>query len=779
MQRLREKETKERRRQKMRHVKMNNKMGKKLVGLFLLVILALICLALNITRINIRDGEQYKRTVLNQTQQQYETRTIPFKRGDIRDRNGTILATSERVYNLILDCKVVNSEKTVTEKQDDQIIEKQVKESLEPTVAALVKLYDLDEQELRGLLNDEATRDSQYVVLLENLSLSEKQKFEDYTDLESDENENLPEGVQEERKKIQGVWFEEDYLRVYPMNSLACDLIGFSDAENNASYGIEGYYSDILNGTNGRQFGFFNDDAAVEQTIIDPVAGRDVISTIDVNVQQIIRSAMEKFIDKYSGGPNGEAAAENIGIIVMDPDTGEILGMDSSDWYDLNQPRLYTTEEFKAMTDEEYAKVRNELGEMWKNYCISDSFEPGSTFKPVTVAAAMETDVTDNKETYYCDGLEQILNATLHCVIYPDEHGELNLEGALKVSCNDVMMQVAKQLGAASLLKYQELFNFGMRTGIDLPGENAGVLHTEESMGEVELATTSYGQGFTCTMVQEAAAFSAIVNGGYYYKPHVVSAVTDSSGAVAETVDASVERQVVSSGISDQIREWLQEVMEDDGSGSVARVDGYSLAGKTGTAQKVNAATKTYDGNYVVSFIGCAPVEDPEVVVYVVVDTPNVEDQGSSVYAQEIAREIFIELLPYLNIFPDDAEAVEAFITRLRESEAAEKAAAEEAARAAEEAARAAEGAAQAGTEGETGSEQQPAETSSEEQAGQSEGEEVQNTEGQTTEGTGEVQITDETQILDTDIPAPPEEIPDEAVENGENTIYSDGIPNE
>ncbi|MDO4489942.1 MAG: penicillin-binding transpeptidase domain-containing protein [Lachnospiraceae bacterium] len=646
----------------MLEVKINNTMGRKLVGLFSLVILALVGLAIRITWINVNDGKQYERIVLNQNQQQYESRTIPFKRGDIRDRNGTILATSDKVYNLILDCHVVNTE---FKDEDGNIVNSYV----DPTVSTLVELFGLDEGEIRGLLSDEKTMDSPYVVLVENMSIFQKQKFEAYTDTSSEENEGLTDAEKKRRKNIKGVWFEEDYLRVYPMNSLACDIIGFSDSDNQANYGIEGYYCDTLNGTNGRQYGYFNDDADVEQTIIDPVAGKNVISTIDVNIQQIIRSAMEKFIQKYSNGPRGEKAAENIGIIVMDPDTGEILGMDSSQWYDLNNPRLYTKEEFQQMPDEQYEQIKDELPEMWKNFCVSDSFEPGSTFKPITVAAAMEMAAADNRDSYYCDGIEQIKNATLHCIAYPGEHGTMNLESALKVSCNDTLMQVGARLGVAGILKYQELFNFGMKTGIDLPGENSGVLHTEEGMGEVELATTSFGQGFTCTMIQEAAAFSAVVNGGYYYKPHVVSAITDSSGAVTEHVDSVVERQVVSTAVSNQVREWLGEVMEPGGSGETANVPGYSLGGKTGTAQKVDPDTKAYGDDYVVSFIGCAPLEKPEVVVYVVVDTPNAEDQGSSIYAQEITREIFIELLPYLNIFSGDPAATEAYIAQLKAAE--------------------------------------------------------------------------------------------------------------
>lgn len=759
----RARDKKRRRRERMKDIKINNKMGKKLVGLFLIVILALVGLAIRITFINVNDGKSYERIVLNQTQQQYESRIIPFKRGDIKDRNGTILATSDKVYNLILDCKVVNAKTVDSDGNEGNFF-------VEPTVEALVKLFGQDENRIRELLNGENTKDSQYIILEENMSISDKQKFEEYTDRSSDEYQNLPEKEQLKRARIKGIWFEEDYLRVYPMNSLACDLIGFADSENKSSWGIEGYYSDILNGTNGRQFGYFNSDADAEQNIIDPIAGKNVISTIDVNIQQIIRSAMESFAAKYSNGPRGAEPAENIGVVVMNPNTGEILGMDSSNWYDLNNPRLYTKEEFQAMSDEQYSQVTKDLQKMWRNFCVSDSFEPGSTFKPVTVAAAMEMAVANGRDQFYCDGLEVIKNATLHCVIYPDQHEELDLEGALKVSCNDVLMEVGRRLGSSSLLKYQDLFNFGMKTGIDLPGENSGVLHTEDSMGDVELATTSFGQGFTCTMIQEAAAFSSVVNGGYYYKPHVVSSITDSSGAVTEHVEPVVERQVVSAGVSNQIREWLGSVLDRDGSGADAKVPGYSMGGKTGTAQKVNAETKSYDGNYLVSFIGYAPLENPEVVVYVVVDCPNVENQASSVYAQQIAREIFIELLPYMNIFPEDPAATEAFLAQLKAAEETERAAAE-AANAEAEAAQA--------NPAPTATEETPAPEGAEGQPAEGQPAEGQPAEGQPAEGQpAEGQPAEDQPLLDTEIPAPPEGIPDESVINGGNDLFSEGIPN-
>ena len=631
----------------MRRRKISGRMSKKLVGLFLAVILALVGLAVRITYINATEGEQYSRIVLSQAQQQYESRTIAFKRGDIVDRNGTVLATSERVYNLILDCLVVND---VTQDAEGNDVQKYV----EPTVKALVEVLGMDEKDIRSRLESDETKNSQYQVLATNLSIEEKTKFEEYLDVESEENEDLTEDEILERQNVKGVWFEEDYQRVYPLNSLACDLIGFTYSDNEADWGIEGYYSSVLNGTDGRQFGYLNSDADVEQTIIPAQDGNNVVSTIDVNIQQIIRDALETFEAEMAGGPNGDQAAKNVGVVVMDPNSGEILGMDSSGWYDLNNPRdlssFYTQEEIDAMDNEATVEALNAI---WRNFCISDAYEPGSTVKPMTVAAALETASISTSDNFYCDGYQMVANQRIRCSVYPDSHGDQTLEETLAHSCNDAMMQIGADMGADTFLRYQDLFNFGSKTGIDLPGENTGILHTTDSMGEAELATSSFGQGFTCTMVQEAAAFCSVINGGYYYKPHVVSSITDSSGAVVETIDSVVERQVISSSVSDTVREYLGSVLESGGTGTAAKVEGYSMGGKTGTAQKIPRDA----GTYLVSYIGFAPLDDPQVVVYVVVDEANSDNQSNSAYAQSIAKNIFTELLPYMNIFPDEGTA--------------------------------------------------------------------------------------------------------------------------
>ena len=628
--------------------KINIQVSKKLVGLFLVVILALVALTIRITYINISNGADYTRIVLQTNQQQYGNRTIAYKRGDILDRNGNILATSDRVYRLILDCSVVNYEM-----EDDS--GKVTQPYIEPTVNALVEYFGLDADELYDLLESDETKDSRYQVLLTDVSIEEKEAFEDYTDLSDEERTDaMSEEEYDSIYYINGIWFEDSYKRVYPQNSLACDLIGFANSSNEANWGIEGYYSDVLNGTNGRSFGYFNSDSNVEQTIIEPKDGNNVVSTCDVNIQEIIRGAIEDYMTQYANGPNGAAGAENVAVVVMDPDNGEILGMDSTGWYDLNDPRdlsgYVDSETLNNMTEEEQLEA---LNGMWRNYCISDAFEPGSTFKPVTVAAALETDTIQYDSMFTCDGYEEINGQIIRCVVFPDFHGEMNTAGSLINSCNDALMQISYNLGVEGMLRYQSLFNFGSRTGIDLPGENTGILYDEDTMGTIELATTSFGQGFTCTMVQEAAAIASIINGGYYYTPHVVKSITNSDGNLVKAIDGEVQKQTVSREVSDYIRQAMGDVVAV-GTGQAAQVEGYSIGGKTGTAQKVPRS----EGKYLVSFIGFAPVDDPEVLVYVVVDEPNVapEHQGESIYAQEIAKNIFTELLPYMNIYPQSTQ---------------------------------------------------------------------------------------------------------------------------
>ena len=622
--------------------KKNKTLRTKLALLLLIAVLALVCLAVRITQINASSSAEYKRIVLSNIQQQYQSNTIPFKRGDILDRNGTILATSEKVYNLILDCAVVNTQET----DDDGEVTEPYKES---TIKALVKMFDIKESDIRERLESDETKNSRYQIIKKNVTMDEKEAFEEY--LEKEENEDIAD--------VSVVWFEETYMRVYPQGSQACDLIGFANSSNEASWGIEGYYNQVLNGTNGRRFGYFDSDADVQQTIVDAQDGKTVVSTIDLNIQEIVREAIESFSETYKNGPNGTKAAENIAVIVMDPNSGEILAMDSSGWYDLNDPQdltnAYDAKEIAAMTDEQKVEAMNS---MWRNFCVSDAYEPGSTVKPFTVTAALDSSSISQTENFFCDGFQEINGVTIHCASWPEIHENLTAATALAYSCNDALMQIVGKTGASTFLKYLDLFGFGKKTGIDLPGETTGILYTEDNCGDIELATSAFGQGFTCNMIQEIAAFASIINGGSYYKPHVVKTIKDSSGNTVEEIESVVERRTCSKQTSDYIKTGLG-LSTTIGTSIETKIDGYSMGGKTGTAQKLPRS----DNNYLVSFIGFAPLDDPQVLVYVVVDEPNVEEQDNSIYAQFIARRIFTELFPYMGLYPDESTAVETTVS--------------------------------------------------------------------------------------------------------------------
>ena len=616
--------------------KMTGTMKKKLAGLFVLILLAFVFLIIGITIINAKSGDKYTKQVLAQSQQQYDSTTIPYKRGDILDRSGNILATSIKVYNVILDCQVVNSRESFKE----------------PTKQALSEYLGIDEDTVEELLTSEETKDSPYQILKKQISMDEKKNFEKMTEIPADKEEAkaLSEEETTRRNNTQGVWFEEDYERTYPLNELACDVVGFTYSGNTADWGLEGYYNSTLNGTDGRKIGYFNDDASLDQNIIDPVNGNSLVTTLDVNIQSVVDKYIEAFMENLKDGPNTDyRGAKNIGVIVANPKNGEILAMGSNDPYDLNNPRdltaQYSDSEIKAMND---AQTKEALYKMWRNYCITDAYEPGSVVKPITVASALESGSITEEDTFVCDGGEQVADRYINCAVYPDSHGTETVGEAIQNSCNDALMAIGRKMGKETLLSYQDKFNFGTRTGIDLPGEGTGILFSLDNMFDTELATTTFGQGFTCTMIQEIAAISACINGGTYYQPHLVKEIRDQDNNTIKSISGNVLKEVISQEVSADIRKYMGMSVEN-GTSQTAKIPGYSMGGKTGTAEKVPRGNH----KYLVSFVGFAPLDDPEVVIYVVVDEPNVEEQASSTYAQYIAQAILSEIFPYLNIYPD------------------------------------------------------------------------------------------------------------------------------
>ena len=618
------------------------KMKRKLALLFVVIVLLLMGIIVRLVYINRVSGEQYKKRVL--AQQDTKSQTLPYKRGDIYDRNGTVLATSEKVYNLILDPGVLWKNYDEDAKKD----------CVEPTLSALVEYFDLDRSELNTIMQEK--KDSHYVMLKKQLTKSEVQDFE--------------EAMDDKDSRIEGVWLEDTYIRRYPYDSLACNVTGYTVSGNVGQYGIEQQYSDTLNGEDGRTYNYLNEDLEQEKNVRAAVDGDSVMSTIDVTLQEIVEKAINDFQEKYTNNfREGEAGSKTAAAIMMDPNTGEILAMASNRKYDLNQPYdlvangIATQEESDAMTEEERL---DKLNELWRNFCVSDTYEPGSTAKPITVAAALESGVVHDGDTFLCDGRQNVGGHEIWCA-KKIGHGVIDLEGSLKYSCNDALMQIAAKLGEEEYSKYQNLFNLGLRTGIDLPGEartDSLIYYAQDLapsdnlvMGATDLATNSFGQNFNVTMVQLISAFSATINGGYYYQPHVVKKIMDSNGGTVKNVEPILLRRPISSKTSALIRQYLyatmygaQDANGNNATGRAARIAGYAMGGKTGTAEKI-PRDKT---NYLVSFIGFAPADSPQVVLYVVVDEPNAPKQSTSSFAQEIWKNIMKQALPYLNIYPTE-----------------------------------------------------------------------------------------------------------------------------
>ncbi len=631
------------------------RMQTKLFVIVILFTLVFLFLIGRLMYINAKDGKRYEKTVL--AQQSYDSIEIPYRRGDILDRNGTQLATSEKVYNLILEPKNVL--------QSDEV--------KAATVKALTKYFELTEEDINKALEDET---SLYKKMLKKLTYDQVSPFNEFL-------------TTDEAKNVKGVWFEDEYERYYPYGSLACHALGFTVSGNVGQGGIEGYYSEELNGINGREYGYLTEDMNLERTTKEPVNGYNVVSTIDANAQTIVEKKISEFMK--------ETGAKNVSALVMDPNSGEVLAMANSNSYDLNNPyedsaiqylfeeknidyllgdtsvqAFFEEDEENKLSDEETAlkavledrsisaeqKVSSLtddfrllcLNKAWRNYIISDNFEPGSTYKTFTISGALEDSVISENDSYYCGGNLPVEDYTINCHNHSG-HGQVTVEQALMQSCNVALMEIAQKEQRTVFAKYQDVFGFGKTTSIDLTGEASGAVYDEEGLNPVELATSSFGQGLTVTMIQLGTAFCSVINGGNYYEPHMVKQIVDENGGIINNIEPTVLRKTISSETSEFMRQALFKVV-DSGTAQKAKVEGYTIGGKTGTAEKI----PRNQGKYLLSFIGFAPVENPQVVVYVTVDEPNVEDQSSSGLGTIIAQSIFEELLPYMNIYQTETE---------------------------------------------------------------------------------------------------------------------------
>ncbi|MBR4513639.1 MAG: penicillin-binding protein 2 [Lachnospiraceae bacterium] len=596
-------------------------MKSKLLGVLAAFLALFVVLTGRIVYLNVVKGAEYKEATMSGLN--YESKSIPYRRGDIYDVNGTLMATSKLVYDITLEPK--------------NILEFDYK--AEATREALKEYFGFTDAQLNSLLEDE---ESYYEMAKKGVSYEEVKPFKDFCETN-------------EGADVVGVKLIERYIRVYPNNELCCHLLG-SASNSGGEKGVEEGYDDVLNGTNGREYSYYDAKLGKTNVMESPVNGYNVITSMDANAQKIIQAQVEKHLAKEG--------AKNVSVLVMEPNTCRVIALYNSHQYDPNDAydieacayQFETPEAFAAFkashTD---AQERDALEGVWRNFALADNFEPGSTYKTFTISGALEDDVIKPTDSFVCDGGQLVGNYNINCH-YTAGHGAQDVGTALANSCNDAMMQISALEGAKVFDKYQQLFGFGQRTGIDIPGEMdseslSTIIYHEDTLNETELATSSFGQGVSVTMIELGTAFCSVVNGGYYYRPSVGVRVEDENGNVIDNLDPVLVRRTLSAEVSDEVKKDLLQVVES-GTGSRAAVEGYTIGGKTGTAEKLPRG----NGKYLISFIGFAPVENPQVVVYVVVDEPDVEDQSSSAAASYLFADIAKELFPYLNIYRDGEE---------------------------------------------------------------------------------------------------------------------------
>ena len=569
--------------------------------------------------IKVVHGEEYQQ-MAEQQQVNSTDVVIPALRGSIYDRNGNVLAESTRVYTIILDCQVlIDAETSVQNSTIEQI---------------LSTLGLTDENIIRQYMTDEYYH-YRYLKLKEGEGISVSQM------------EEIQAGI--DAGKVTGVWFEEDENRVYINDSLAAHIVGF-----NGNYGVEQYYDEYLSGVQGRKMVVANAGGSFVEEYIAAQNGNDLTLTIDSKVQYYMEQILQQ-------GVNDTNAYKGCAIC-MNPKTGEIYGLVNMPTFNLNNNTEIIGMSQKYMEQNPDTNAEDYYSSVWTNFATSLTYEPGSTFKPVFASAALNEGAISPNDTFVCNGVYQIYERQVQCD-GAEVHGTETIADIILNSCNVGMTQISERMGSSKWLQYQEPFGLGQLTGIDLAGEagdsdsiifinwdEAETLGTANGLGPFQKATTAFGQGFRTTPLQLITAFSAVINGGEYVRPYTVSQINDSNGSVVMSQTKDVLRYTISEEVSQLMREYMYGTVSS-GTGTSAQVPGYEIGGKTGTAEKLRDDGTYETDKYTVSFIGFTPIEDPEVVLLVILDET---DQNVSSEAARLAGQMFEKILPVLGIYPDE-----------------------------------------------------------------------------------------------------------------------------
>lgn len=581
-----------------------------MVGLCFIILLLL--LIVRIAYILVVHGETYQ---MEAVEQQTRDSLITSKRGDILDRNGKQLAVSASV-------ETVSASPVQLAANKDNV-------SLETVAKGLSEILELDYEETLAKIS----KKQEYVSIKEKI---EKDKADQVRKFITD-------------NKITGININQSTKRFYPYGNFASQVIGTTGTDNQGLFGIEMIYDKYLRGSPGRvvssKTAGGKDMPFKYERMIDPKDGLNVVLTIDETIQRIVEKHLETAVLENKLG-NGAAC------IVMEVKTGNILAMSTKPDFDLNQAFTIQNddeakEKIEAATGEERVKLYNEaLQKMWRNKAVSDTYEPGSTFKIFTMAMALEEGTSKLDDTFYCKGSKTVGSHNIRCW-KAGGHGMETFVQAAQNSCNPAFIEIGAKIGPEKFYQYFDGFGFLNRTGIDLEGEALALFHNKSGFHEIQLATSSFGQSFNVTPLQMISAVCAVANGGQLMQPKLVKQLTDSDGNIVTTYEDKVVRQIISKQTCETLCGILESVVSDGGS-SGAYIKGYRVAGKTGTAEKVPRGT----GKYIASFIGFAPADDPQIAVLVMLDEPNGNAYYGGTIAAPVARNIFEDSLNYLNIEP-------------------------------------------------------------------------------------------------------------------------------
>ena len=603
--------------QGVKYTKTGYKNRKRILLIFSIVAVFFALLALRVGWHMIIKGTEYSQKA---SKQQTIDRVVSAVRGDILDASGNQIAISATTHTIWVRPATVKS----NGKTDEEI-----EINARAEAKKLAELLDLEE-------------DSVYETITSDRTLIKVAKYVD-----SDTTEKV------RAEKLTGIEIVQDVRRYYPLGPFACQILGITNDDGEGMTGLERYYDRYLSGINGRWItskdNRRNSLVYGDSKYYNAQDGYTLVTTIDQNIQYIVEEKVAEYLiaDK----------ADRVSCLVMDPKTGAILAMAQSDEFDPNDPRAPQPgdeDRFAHLTDEEKVAYWNRV---WRSFCISDTYEPGSTFKLITTSIALDAGVTHIGDTFNCYGFLDVADWRLKCWNYPRAHGTETLEKAVANSCNVSMMHLVARMGKENFYRGLESFGLLEKTGIDFPGEGSNIIYSRANMGPVEMSTMSYGQGIALTPVSLCTAISAIANGGYLLEPRLVSEILDANGNTVEKFGTVVRNKAISEQTAADMRYIMQYVVENGGGGKSA-IAGYKIGGKTGTADKPSE-TGGYSGYVYGSFVGVAPMEDPKMVVLVLVDSPRTKDVHGSTVAAPCARGIMEGILKYMNIPPKYSEEEE------------------------------------------------------------------------------------------------------------------------